>query len=81
MTEKTKEYYRQYRKKYYQKNKEKFKEYHKKWRKENNEKWNELCFNARERRVAKLISEGCINPWTVINKKGEPKYETEQYAR
>ena len=78
MTEKTKEYYKQYRKKYYQENKERFKEYHKKWRTENKKRWSEICYENREKRVARLIAQGVVNPFSVINKKAEPKYMTEE---
>ena len=75
MTEKQKEYHRNYSKKYYQEHKEKAKEYHKQWRENNREKWNELSARSRKRKAYKLIQEGVINPYTVINNKGEPKYE------
>lgn len=75
MTEKQKEYHKNYSKSYYQENKEKFREYHKKWRTKNKERWKELCYENREKRVARLIAQGVINPWSVINKKAEPKYD------
>jgi hypothetical protein len=75
--ERYKEYYKEYRKKYYQEHKEEEKEYFKQWRKNNREKYNKICAKCRKKRAYKLIQEGVINPYTVINNKGEPKYETE----
>ncbi len=75
MTEKTKEYYRQYRKKYYQEHKEKCKENHKNWRANNKEKWRELVKKSRDKRAEKLIEQGVINPWSVIAYGYDPKYK------
>lgn len=77
MTEKQKEYYKEYRKKYYEQNKEKFKEYHKQWRIKNREKWNAISLKSRDKKAAELIAQGIINPFSVINKKAEPKYKEE----
>lgn len=70
MTEKTKEYYKQYRKEH----KEYFKEYHKRWRKNNKERWNELRRKYRDNKASELIAQGIINPFAVINYKAKPKY-------
>lgn len=75
MSEKTQEYYKQYRKKYYQDHKEYFKEKQKEWRKNNPERTKELVKYHRNKRAEKLMAEGVINPWSVIIKKTAPKYE------
>ena len=75
MTEKTKEYYKQYRKKYYQDHKDYFKEKGKEWRENNSERWREIVKRNRNKRAEKLIEEGVINPWSVIIKRAAPKYE------
>lgn len=75
MTEKQKEYYRQYSKKYYQEHKEYFKEKRKKWTKDNPERNKELVRYHRNKRAEKLISQGVTNPWSVIAFGKEPKYE------
>lgn len=75
MTEKTKEYYKQYRKKYYQDHKEYFKEKQKEWVKNNPERCKELNKKSRNKRADQLIQEGVINPYSVIVYGYEPKYE------
>ena len=37
--------------------------------------WKELCKKNREKRIARLISEGVTNPYSVINKRAEAKYD------
>lgn len=74
MTEKQKEYYKQYRKKYYQDHKEYFKNYCKQWRKDNRERCNELRCKYRDNKASELIAQGIINPYAVINYKAKPKY-------
>lgn len=81
MTEKQKEYYKQYRKKYYQDHKEYFKEKTNEWRKNNPERKKELVKYHRNKRAAQLIQEGVLNPWSVIVHGYEPKYEREQDGR
>ena len=81
MTEKQKEYYKQYRKKYYQEHKEYFKEKQKEWRKNNPERTKELVKYHRNKRAEKLMAEGVLNPWSVIVYGKEPKYEREQDGR
>lgn len=71
MTEKQKEYAR----KYYQENKEYFKERQKEWRTKNKQRWQELCAENRRKRVARLREQGVTNPYAVIHKRAEPKYE------
>lgn len=71
MTESQKEY----SKKYYQKNKEYFKERQKEWRKNNPERWRQLCKKHRDARAAKLKEQGVLNPYNVLNKRAEPRYE------
>ena len=74
MTEKQKEYAR----KYYQENKEYFKERQKEWRTKNKHRWQELCAENRRKRVGVLREQGVLNPWSVVHKKAEPKYEDKQ---
>lgn len=66
---------KEYAKKYYQEHKEYFKEQQREWRKNNPKRWKELCKKNREKRVARLISEGVTNPYAVINKRAEAKYD------
>lgn len=66
---------KEYAKKYYQEHKEYFKERQREWRKNNPKRWKELCKNNREKRIARLISEGVTNPYSVINKRAEAKYD------
>lgn len=39
--------------------------------------WVKYCNEARERRVQKLIEEGCINPYAVVANGYKPKYITD----
>lgn len=78
MTEKTKEYYRQYRKKYYQDHKEYFKEKSREWRKNNPERNKELVKYHRNKRAERLIEQGVVNPWSVIAYGYDPKYKEKQ---
>lgn len=71
MTEKQKEYAR----KYYQENKEYFKKRQKEWRTKNKHRWQELCAENRRKRVARLREQGVTNPYSVIQKKAEAKYD------
>lgn len=75
MTEKQKAYHKEYSKKYYQEHKEYFKEKQKEWRDNNPEKWRETVKRNRNKRVERLIAQGCINPWSVVIHGYDPKYE------
>ena len=75
MTEKQKAYHKEYAKKYYQEHKEYFKEKRKKWTKDNPERHKELVKYHRNKRAEKLISQGVLNPWSVIAFGKKPRYE------
>ena len=75
MTERQREYYKEYRKKYYQEHKEYFKEKSREWRRKNPERNKELVKYHRDKRAAKLIEQGITNPWSVIIHGSKPKYE------
>jgi polyhydroxyalkanoate synthesis regulator phasin len=75
MTDKTKEYNKDYAKRYYQENKEYFREKQKEWRTKNKKRWQELCAENRRKRIARLREEGVINPYAVVNKSEQPRYK------
>lgn len=64
-----------WKKEYYQKNKEKLDNKNKNWQKNNKKRFTELCNQSRKRRVERLREEGVKNPWAVVNKGAEPRYE------
>ena len=72
--EKFKEKHPNYAKEYYEKNKEQIYEQQKTYRQNNSKKVSKLASDSRKRRVEKLKEQGCINPWYVVTKGGEPKF-------
>lgn len=64
-----------YAKEYYEKNKEQIYEQQQGYRKANSKKVSKLSADSRKRRVERLREQGCINPWYVVLKGAEPKFD------
>lgn len=60
---------------YYVKHKEEMHQKNKEWKEKNKDRVREMMNKSRNKRAEKLISEGCINPWSVISKGADPKYK------
>lgn len=73
--EKFRETHPNYAKEYYEKNKDKIYEQQTKYRKANSKKVSKLAQDSRKRRVEKLKEQGCTNPWYVVLKGAEPKFD------
>jgi hypothetical protein len=85
-----KEYMREYQKKYRETHREKLNARQRKYYANNKDKYKksilkrcerdgttptEIVLNNKKRRVDRLVAEGVINPWSVINRGAAPKYE------
>ena len=61
---------------YYQDHKQEYRDRCNEWRKQNPKKFTQSCHQSRARRVERLKAQGCTNPWNVVIKGAQPKYET-----
>lgn len=83
----------EYRKKYNEANREKLNARQRKYYANNKDKYKkcilkrcerdgttptEIVLNSKKRRVDRLVAEGVINPWSVINRGAAPKYEAKK---
>lgn len=55
--------------------KEKNCQYQQKWYRENKDKKKEYQNEYRRRKVEELRKQGCINAWSVVNEKKQPKFK------